>query len=77
MKSGGIFIDHDTRQPIDVGQMKRDFEECADLFSFFQALDSKLVTITLSEYTTLPSGVQSAWSIYKQAQREKQQRDKK
>jgi hypothetical protein len=77
MKSGGIFIDQETRRPLDVGQLKKDFEECAELLSFFQAIDSKMITITLSEYVTLPTGIQHAWNIYKKAQHEKQQREKK
>lgn len=75
-KGGGRHIDKETRRPLDVEKMKRDFEDCAELFSFFQAVESKLITITLSEYTTLPTGVQTAWDIYKKVRHEKQQRDK-
>jgi hypothetical protein len=76
LKNGGLIIDNDTRKPLDVGQMKRDFEDCADLFSFFQAIESKMIVITLSEYCSLPNGVQHAWNIYKKVLAEKQKKEK-
>lgn len=64
-------VDTTTWQDIPAEEMQNAFESNYRVLEFFHAIDTKLITLTLTDYVELPQSVLQAWQIWN-AQKKKE-----
>ena len=75
-ESGAIVGDADTFSVMNVEDFREAYREYAEMIQFFQAIESGFISLSLSDYLSLPAVTIPIWNIYKAEIYKKQKVDK-